>query len=137
MIELLSEKTKRADRGIKKEIYQDFMRVPEYILHDVVKNKCEAFRLTTTRANPHLHYEYTAPNTTGDADLVFVSEELGLELVLWEGEFEHYWDVWLRWRNPETSELLPTGREIARAEYKRAERLAEKLRELGINPDEL
>ena len=137
VIELLSEKTKRADRGIKKEIYQDFMRVPEYILHDVVKNKCEAFRLTTTRANPHLHYEYTAPNTTGDADLVFVSEELGLELVLWEGEFEHYWDVWLRWRNPETSELLPTGREIARAEYKRAERLAEKLRELGINPDEL
>ncbi len=156
VIELLSPKTKRADKGVKKEIYQDVMRVPEYVLHDVDKNVCEGFRLTRTKKNPHLHYEKVI-SASNDADIVFSSEELGLELVLWEGEFEHYWDVWLRWRNPETGELLPTGREIAREEYKRAEqektraeqektradeateraqKLAEKLRALGINPDE-
>lgn len=163
VIELLSESTKNADRGIKKQIYQDVMRVPEYILHDVVTNTFDAFRLESIDGSLHLQYEYKPSQKRPYSEAVFFSQELGLELVLWEGEFEHYWDVWLRWRNPETEELLPTGREIAHAEYKRAEqertraeqekiraeqaieyaeqertradRLAEKLRELGINPD--
>jgi Uma2 family endonuclease len=121
VIELLSESTKKADRGIKKQIYQDAMRVPEYIMHDVVSNTFEAFRLVKTNGDAHLHYEYIPPVVTPTFEAVFLSHELGLELVLWEGEFEYNWDFWLRWRNPETGELLPTGREVARQHYKRAE----------------
>ena len=149
VIELLSESTKSSDRGIKKDIYQDVMHVPEYILHDVVDNTFEAFRLAKTDEDTHLHYESIPVVASASFDAVFVSEELGLELVLWEGEFEYKWDFWLRWRNPDTGEILPTGREVARQHYKRAEqeseraeqasqraeRLAEKLRALGINPD--
>jgi Putative restriction endonuclease len=151
VIELLSDSTKYADRGIKKEIYQDILRVPEYILHDVVQNTFEAFRLENTGGHLRQHYEYQPNTKTAYSNAVFLSQELGLELVVWEGEYEYRWDYWLRWRDPETGELLPTGKEIARREYKRAEqeslraeqeherseRLAEKLRTLGINPDDV
>ena len=139
VIELLSESTKEADRGIKKQIYQDAMRVPEYILHDVVNNEFEAFRLTPPHnGNPLPHYE-AIPLTSAR----FQSRQLGLELVLWEGDFHAYWDTWLRWSDPATGEVLPTSAELARKEAKtaarereRGDRLAEKLRALGINPDE-
>jgi Uma2 family endonuclease len=150
VIELLSESTKNADRGVKKEIYQDVLRVPEYILHDVVENTFEAFRLKSTDMHPEWQYEYQPNVKTAYSDAVFFSQALGLELVLWEGEYEYKWDYWLRWRDPNSGELLLTGKEIARREYKRAEqeslraeqadkraeRLAEKLRALGVNPDE-
>jgi Uma2 family endonuclease len=158
VIELLSESTKNADRGIKKQIYQDVMRVPEYILHDVVANTFEAFRLENTGEYHQPEYKIQPIVKTAYSDAVFLSQSLGLELVLWEGEFEYKWDFWLRWRDPETGELLPTGREVAREHYtfakqeslraeqesqraeqesQRAERLAEKLRTLGINPDDV
>ncbi len=150
VIEILSESTQAADRGIKKEIYQDIMRVPEYILHDVVQNTFEAYRLSPNGTR-NLYYEEIPVQKTSYSDAVFLSKELGLELVLWEGDVEGYWDTWLRWRNPETGALLLTGTEKARVEYQRAEQektraeqektradiLAAKLRELGINPDTL
>jgi len=55
-------------------------------------------------------------------------EGVGLGVMLWEGEFEE--DVkrlWLRWCDKE-GKPIPTGAE-------RAERLAQKLREMGIDPD--
>lgn len=58
-----------------------------------------------------------------------VLNAVGLSAVLWEGEFEDTYSEWLRWADLD-SNLLPTGKE-------RAERLASKLRELGIDPDTL
>ena len=55
--------------------------------------------------------------------------DLNLGLVLWQGEFEGTSAEWLRWTD-ENNNLLLTGIE-------RAERLANKLRELGINPNEI
>jgi Uma2 family endonuclease len=164
VIELLSESTKAADRGIKKQIYQDFMRVHEYVLHDVMNNSFEAFRLTpATDDDPTPHYEpVELVRTTGNGtktalEPCFVSPQLGLELVLWEGEYGGYWETWLRWRDSATGELLFTFAEVAREETKRAneaegrareererareereraERLAAKLRALGIDPEE-
>ena len=74
---------------------------------------------------------------------------LGLGLTLWEGPFENWAAVWLRWRDRE-GRVIPTGAERAdqereraeqereRAEHERlrADRLAARLRELGVNPDE-
>lgn len=53
--------------------------------------------------------------------------ELGLGLMLWEGEFEGVKHQWLRWCDREGRMLL-TGQE-------RAELLAARLRELGVDPD--
>ncbi len=58
--------------------------------------------------------------------------ELGL--MLWQGKFEDREDTWLRWQNRE-GQMLLTGAERAKQERQRAERLAARLRELGIDPD--
>lgn len=80
-----------------------------------------------------------------------------LGLVEWEGIFEGSQGTWLRWVDAEGN-LLPTGEERAttaearaqtaeaevdaerrraKSEKRRADRLARKLRELGIDPDSL
>ncbi|WP_437734671.1 hypothetical protein [Sorangium sp. So ce1335] len=68
-------------------------------------------------------------------------EPLGLGLVEWDGAFEGMGGPWLRWRR-EDGTVLPTGAERAESERKRAEdaetraqRLAARLRELGVDPD--
>ncbi len=77
-------------------------------------------------------------------------EQVELGLTLWEGEFEGRRDIWLRWCYQDGT-VLATGDELAqtaeqRAEdekqqkqqaLSRAELFAEKLREMGINPDSL
>lgn len=60
--------------------------------------------------------------------------EVGLQLVEWEGEFEGRHDSWLRWAEAEGA-LIPTGTERADREKARADALAERLRELGVDPD--
>jgi Uma2 family endonuclease len=52
---------------------------------------------------------------------------LSLELGLWEGRYDNADTTWLRWWDSQGN-LLPTNGE-------RAERLAAKLRELGVDPD--
>lgn len=75
---------------------------------------------------------------------------LKLGLTLWEGTFEGIHDTWLRGTD-EHGMLIPTGKERAdqerqraeqehqRAEQERqrAERLAELLRQVGIDPDQV
>lgn len=70
-------------------------------------------------------------------------EQVELGLTLWEGEFEGRQDTWLRWCYQDGT-VLPTGDERAEDEKQqkeqalsRAEILAEKLREMGVNPDDL
>jgi Uma2 family endonuclease len=77
-------------------------------------------------------------------------EQIGLGLTLWTGIFEEREEEWLRWTDQEGN-LLLTGLEgIAlrdkklkqeqkktEQEKQRAEKLATKLREMGINPDEV
>ena len=82
---------------------------------------------------------------------------IGLGLRLWQGKFEDYTSEWLRWCD-EDGVVIPTGAEQAKAERERAkaaneqtmtervradaerergERLAAKLRELGIDPEKI
>ena len=78
-------------------------------------------------------------------------EGVGLGLTLWEGPFEgEISRLWLRWCDAE-GQVIPTGAEgqqmerqradaeqqRADAERQRAERLAERLRAMGVNPDEV
>jgi hypothetical protein len=84
-------------------------------------------------------------------------EQIGLGLTLWTGIFEEREEEWLRWTDQEGNLLLTglegialrdkklkqeqkkTEQEKQRAEQEkqRAEKLATKLREMGINPDEV
>lgn len=66
----------------------------------------------------------------------FWLEQVGLGLALWEGEFEGIEDLWLRWCD-RPSNVIPTGKERANQEQQRADRLADRLRELGIDPTEV
>lgn len=61
---------------------------------------------------------------------------VGLGLTLWQGMFEDKEETYLRWCDVEGN-LLLTGTESTRREAERAERLARKLRELGVDPDQL
>jgi len=68
---------------------------------------------------------------------------VGLGLTPWEGTYEDQSGTWLRWCDDQ-GRVIPTGAERAaheaeRAahEAERAARLAAKLRELGIDPDQL
>lgn len=69
--------------------------------------------------------------------------QLELGLTLWEGEFEDRQTQWLRWVDADGN-LLPTGNELAESERERAEseraranRLAQRLRELGVDPESI
>ena len=68
---------------------------------------------------------------------------VGLGLRLWDGVFEDKEDTWLRWCDAQ-GHIIPTGEERAGMEAERADqaeeraaKLAAKLRELGVDPDQL
>ncbi|MCA9606807.1 MAG: Uma2 family endonuclease [Myxococcales bacterium] len=56
-------------------------------------------------------------------------ESLGLSLVEWDGAFEGHHDRWLRWADLD-GVPIPTAAE-------RAEKLAARLRQLGVNPEDV
>ena len=68
-----------------------------------------------------------------------------LGLTLWEGAFEGVTGTWLRWcvypsggtASQRDGQIIPTGSEGRELERQRAERLAERLRSMGIDPDEV
>ncbi len=70
-------------------------------------------------------------------------QTVGLGLTLWNGEFEGQEATWLRWCDRE-GQVIPTGAERAEEAEERADeaeqkaqKLAERLRAMGINPDEV
>ena len=63
-------------------------------------------------------------------------ELVGLGLTLWEGAFEEQQGTWLRWCN-RSGIVIPTGKERADQQQERADRLAKRLRQMGVDPDEI
>jgi hypothetical protein len=59
---------------------------------------------------------------------------MAVELGIWQGEYLNQNLPWLRWWDS-SGNLLLSGDERADREQQRADRLAAKLRELGIDPD--
>jgi len=66
----------------------------------------------------------------------FWLQTVGLGLTIWNGEFEGQESTWLRWCDRE-GQIIPTGAEGREIERQRAERLAERLRAMGVDPDEI
>ncbi len=67
-------------------------------------------------------------------ELWLAQVELGL--TLWEGRVEGVEGIWLRWCD-RTSKVLPTGAERAIEAEAKAAKLAEQLRALGVEPEEI
>jgi Uma2 family endonuclease len=126
IVEILSDSTETIDRGLNKQIYQDVFRTPDYFWFDPETHELAGFHLVEGR------YQPLAPDATGR----LWSAQLGLFVALHEGT--------LRFFTTEGT-LLPAARELAQqvetAEQRvetaerRAASLAEKLRELGVDPD--
>jgi Uma2 family endonuclease len=107
-------------------VYEQAIRIPFYAIYEVQKASVEVYELIGT------HYQQISPNQRGHYPI----PPLGVELGIWEGRESNQTLPWLRWWDREGN-LLPTAEQRAEHEKQRAERLAAKLRELGIDPEEI
>jgi Uma2 family endonuclease len=118
IIELLSDSTATTDRGLKKEIYQNTFRTPEYFWFDPNNLEFTGFILIGGK------YQPLEPNPQG---------------WLWSQQLELYLGIdqnKLRFFKAE-GELVPTPEELAYQQKQRSDRLAAKLQELGIDPNSI
>jgi hypothetical protein len=102
VIELLSDSTAAHDKGEKKVIYQNALRVPEYYWFDPFSGEWAGFVLH------HHSYVENAEDSQGR----LISPGLGLALVRWEGVYQGITARWLRWATLDST-LLPTPQEVA------------------------
>ena len=142
IVEFLSPGTEDEDFGRKKrlpgvpptkwEVYEQFLRVPYYVVFDRYTNEMQAFCLAGDRYQPA---------ELRNGRLLIPSIELSLGL--WQGSYSNIDRLWLRWMTLDGNLILTPEEEAATAQKRatnaeeRADRLAARLRELGIDPDEL
>jgi Uma2 family endonuclease len=119
VIEFSSFGTKRADHHQKKKIYADILQVPWYVIFDPHGIYLNVFRLT-----PQGYVEQEAEN-----DGCVYLDSLNIFIKIIEGNQLRLLDQHKR--------LILTPAERAEEADQRAKILAQKLSELGINPDEL
>lgn len=156
VVELLSPGTEDEDLGntlrevnqppTKWQMYEQILRIPYYATFDRYENQFRLFQLVGTRYQPLVIPEQR-----------YWFEELQLTLAVWQGQYQSAEGLWLRWQTADGN-WVPTAEERARQEFQRAEqaqqqaeqaqqqaeqereradRLATRLRELGIDPDEV
>jgi Uma2 family endonuclease len=151
IVELLSPKTAKSDLGedeaepdespTKWQVYEQILKVPYYVVFDRYEENLRVFKWVDGEYQPQVL-----------TDGRYWLEDMGIGLGIWRGEFKKNTRLWLRWYDADGN-WLPTETEDEREqrlaaqlraesesrradqERSRAERLAEKLRELGIDPD--
>lgn len=154
VVELLSPGTEQEDLGqtlreaskppTKWEVYERMLRIPYYVVFDRYTNQMRAFRLVAMR------YQEIPLR---DRQFMWM-EEVQLNLGLWQGEYANTTGLWLRFYDaqqqlvlfPEELALQQVAQERqqrelaqqqAEQERQRAERLANKLRSLGVDIEDL
>jgi Uma2 family endonuclease len=137
VVEIVSN-TKGGELGRKKSDYAR-LRVPYYIVFD--PQDCLKEGLLQVFALRGGRYELWEDRFL---------PEIGIGITLWHGVYERKEDTYLRWCDRQ-GDLLPTGAELAARESERAtreseratreseraEKLAARLREMGLNPDQI
>ena len=155
IIELLSVSTARTDRTLKKLLYQDRFRTPEYFLFSPDTQEFAGYHLVNQQ------YQPIPPNGSGH----LWSQVLGLSLGVQAGQLRYFTELGHLIPTPEEAarqaqqqaqqaqqsaleaqmeaqqSALEAQQEIQQAQQEaqqerdRAARLAEQLRQLGIDPD--
>ena len=147
VVELLSPGTEDEDFGrtvqqqgnppTKWQVYEQILRVPYYVIFSRYSQELQVFHLVDGK--------YERVNLTEGR---LVIPELELSLGVWYGSFRGIERLWLRWMTL-SGELIATdseevivareearlAQELALQEAERAQKLAQRLRELGIDPD--
>ena len=111
IVEILSSATADTDRGLKKQIYQDIWRTPNYFWFDPDTLEFKGFELLGGR------YQELQPNEAG---------------WLWSPQLELYLGVYnskLRFFTPQ-GELIPTPEEVAQQERLQREQVQQHLSEM-------
>jgi len=132
IIELLSDSTAANDRGLKKDIYASRFHTPEYFWYSPETGEFAGFRLSGAQ------YEEIQPDERGWR----WSQVLGLYLGPYEGLLRYFTAEGEMLLTPAEDAMKETQRaqaeaERAQAAVRLAERLAAKLRELGIDPNKI
>lgn len=132
IVELLSDSTAAVDRDLKKKLYAETFRTPEYFWFDPEPKSLEFKGFILTGGS----YEPIVPNENG----LLWSQQLQLYLGIRDTKLRYF---------QENGELVPTleeatnaaeevaksAREALSAEQEKSAQLADKLRELGIDPN--
>jgi Uma2 family endonuclease len=128
VVELLSPGTEKEDLGqtpvpasgipTKWQVYEQILRVPYYVVFDRYRNHLQAFQMVGDRYQPL--------NVSQQRVLIPAWER---QLVVWQGNYGGSTRSWLRWVDVQ-GEVIPTSEE-------RAQALAQRLRDLGVDPDDL
>ena len=146
IVELISPGTEKEDLGEtesnegeappKWTVYEQILQVPYYVVYDRYRNLLRAYELVDGK------YQ-----TLKVEDSRVLLPEMQLSLGLWQGAYDGISRQWLRWMDAEGN-WIPTPLERAERQRERAEqqrdqaqdeasRLAAKLRELGIDPNQV
>lgn len=149
IVEFLSPGTQKEDLGqilrdvegvpTKWEVYERFLRVPYYVALNGDTGELHFFQLSGDR------YQAISPE---GKKLWIPSIELGLGL--WQGSYDGKQRLWLRWFDKEGAWIPTSDEQAAQAKAEAAqakaekeaalqqlEKLAAKLKELGIDPEHI
>jgi Uma2 family endonuclease len=144
VVELLSPGTEQEDLGqtlrevnqppSKWQVYEHILRIPYYVVFNRYTNELQAFGLAIGRYQPLPLQQQR-----------FWLEEAQLGLGLWQGSYQGIERLWLRFYNAQGDWILTPAEQsqqqveqtqlLLEQERQRSERLAQKLRELGIDLD--
>ncbi|MEB3282954.1 MAG: Uma2 family endonuclease [Lyngbya sp.] len=149
VIEFLSDETTNEDLGqtpigvdaipTKWDVYEQFLRIPYYILFEPKTDKLEAFHLVGSR------YEQLEPTQQG----IWIPH-LELGLGLWKGVYQGIEHQWLRWYDvggnwiefPKNQQSIPQPesqriqhRKKVDKQQKIGQKLSERLKKIGIKVD--
>ncbi|MBY0523599.1 MAG: Uma2 family endonuclease [Gemmataceae bacterium] len=112
-------------------VYEHMIRPAFYGIYEVELGRVEVYHLVENR------FEQLLANESGRFPLA----PLGVELGIWQGRYKDYDLPWLRWWDVQGTllrsddERVDEERREKEQAQQRAERLAEKLRSLGVDPD--
>ncbi|MBE9010939.1 Uma2 family endonuclease [Pseudanabaenaceae cyanobacterium LEGE 13415] len=144
---ILSRKSRQKGKIVsKKEIYAQ-IKVPYYVVFDPLQqiqgqDEMKGALLRVWAISADGYTELTSNEGIREVGQSVWLNAARVGLTLWEGQFEDELNrVWLRWCD-RNGTVIPTGAERAEAAEARAEdaelkaqRLAERLRSMGIDPD--
>ncbi|KPQ35678.1 MAG: Uncharacterized protein conserved in cyanobacteria [Phormidesmis priestleyi Ana] len=137
IIELLSASTAQVDRTLKKELYQERFRTPEYFWFSPDTQEFAGYRLAGSR------YEEILPNEYGQR----WSQELDLFLGVYDGQLRYFLPSGDRVLTPsevaseavanaqEAQQTAAAAQQTAAAAELRAAKLTEQLKTLGVEPE--
>jgi len=133
VVELLSPGTEDEDLGLtegrentpptKWQVYEQILRVSYYVVFDRRTNQLRVFQLVGGQ-----YQELSL-----DHQLRILMPTLKIGLGLWQGKYQGIERLWLRWYDLSGNLILTE----AEQQQQRSERLAARLRELGVDPDNL